>query len=73
MQGERGLEVWGGGGWCLQLPAFSLPTEQTEPHVSGPFKKEPVAGRVTPKLHVCAETRAPSQLIACDSSQSPGH
>lgn len=36
------------------------------------LKESTVARRVTPKLHVCAETRAPSQLIACDSSQSPG-
>lgn len=61
-----------GGGGGLQLPAFSLSMERTHPHVPGLFKTEPVARRVGPKLLVCAGTRAPSQLIACDSSQSRG-
>lgn len=38
-----------------------------------PVGKQAVAGRALSVLHVCAGTRAPSELIVCDSSQSPGH
>lgn len=67
------IKCWvSGGEGAVQLPAFRLSTGPTRPHVPVLFKTEPVARRVAPTLHVCAGTRAPSQLIACDSLQSPG-
>lgn len=58
-----------GGAFSFQLSACRL---RRPIRVFLPYESR-VARRVTPKLHVCAKTGASSQLIACDSSQSPGH